>query len=156
MTAGQQEGSPSKLTTQSGIFFGKGYANGIISMMKPVNNAARNLAEEAVSSISDSMNDQMLQIGLESGKSLADGMQSGIPRISASVANLKNGVASANSQINGVGSFGGSGMIGGHGNSTQNVTFNQTINSPKPLSRLAVYRETNNLLFSAKVRLNNV
>ena len=156
LKAGQQEGSPSKLTTQSGIFFGEGYANGIISMMKPVGTAARNLAEKAVSSISDSMNDQMLQIGLESGKSLADGMQSGIPRISASVANLKNGVAAANSQISGVGSFGGSGMIGGHGNSTQNVTFNQTINSPKPLSRLAVYRETNNLLFSAKVRLNNV
>lgn len=39
---------------------------------------------------------------------------------------------------------------------TQNVTFNQTINSPKAVDRLTLYRETNDLLFSAKVRLGNV
>lgn len=39
---------------------------------------------------------------------------------------------------------------------TQNIIFNQTNNSPKPLSRLAVYRDTNKLLFSAKVGLSNV
>lgn len=39
---------------------------------------------------------------------------------------------------------------------TQNVTFNQTITSPKAVDRLTLYRETNNLLFSAKVRLNHV
>ena len=39
---------------------------------------------------------------------------------------------------------------------TQNVTFNQNINSPKAVDRLTLYRETNSLLFSAKVRLANV
>lgn len=39
---------------------------------------------------------------------------------------------------------------------TQNVTFNQTINSPKAVDRLTLYRETNSLLFSAKVRMGNV
>lgn len=39
---------------------------------------------------------------------------------------------------------------------TQNVTFNQYNTSPKELSRLDIYRQTNNLLFSAKVGLNNV
>lgn len=39
---------------------------------------------------------------------------------------------------------------------TQNVTFNQYNNSPKSLDRLTIYRQTNSLLFSAKVRLNNV
>ena len=39
---------------------------------------------------------------------------------------------------------------------TQNVTFNQTINSPKAVDRLTLYRETNDLLFSAKVRIGNV
>lgn len=153
---GQEEGSPSKLTRRSGVFFGQGYELGIQDMMKPVASAAGNLANAAVSAISGSMNDQMMQIGMESGKSLADGMQSGMPKISASVANLKNGVAAATSQISGVGTFGGSGVIGGSGNTTQNITFNQTVNSPKPLSRLSVYRDTNNLLFSAKVRLSNV
>lgn len=39
---------------------------------------------------------------------------------------------------------------------TQNVTFNQNISSPKAVDRLTLYRETNSLLFSAKVRLANV
>ena len=44
----------------------------------------------------------------------------------------------------------------GVSNNTQNVTFNQYNNSPKALDRLTIYRETNSLLFSAKVRLSNV
>ena len=39
---------------------------------------------------------------------------------------------------------------------TQNVVFNQTINSPKAVSRLELYRKTNSLLFSAKGGLKNV
>ena len=35
-------------------------------------------------------------------------------------------------------------------------TFNQYNNSPKALDRLSIYRDTNNLLFGAKVRLQNV
>ena len=46
--------------------------------------------------------------------------------------------------------------MNGHGEITQNLTFNQTINSPKAISRLELYRETNSLLFSAKVGLQNV
>lgn len=46
--------------------------------------------------------------------------------------------------------------MNGYGSMTQNVTFNQTINSPKAVDRLSLYRETNSLLFSAKVRLANV
>lgn len=38
----------------------------------------------------------------------------------------------------------------------QNVTFNQYNTSPKALDRLSIYRDTNSLLFSAKVRLSNV
>lgn len=41
-------------------------------------------------------------------------------------------------------------------NKTQNVTFNQYNTSPKALDRLTIYRDTNNLLFSAKVRMSNV
>ena len=35
----------------------------------------------------------------------------------------------------------------------QTVVFNQNINSPKAIDRLSLYRETNSLLFSAKVKL---
>lgn len=41
-------------------------------------------------------------------------------------------------------------------NNTQNLTFNQYNNSPKALDRLTIYRQTNSLLFSAKVGLANV
>lgn len=39
---------------------------------------------------------------------------------------------------------------------TQIINFNQTNNSPKALDRLTIYRQTNNMLFSAKVRLSDV
>ena len=45
---------------------------------------------------------------------------------------------------------------GGIGGKQQIVNFNQTINSPKAVDRLTLYQDTNNLLFSAKVRLGNV
>lgn len=38
----------------------------------------------------------------------------------------------------------------------QTVNFYQTIESPKAVDRLTIYRQTNSLLFGAKVRLNNV
>lgn len=44
----------------------------------------------------------------------------------------------------------------GSGEVVQNLTFNQYNNSPKALSRLELYRQTNSLLFSAKVGLQNV
>ena len=39
---------------------------------------------------------------------------------------------------------------------TQSVVFNQYNTSPKALDRLTIYRDTNGLLFNAKVRLSNV
>jgi hypothetical protein len=36
-----------------------------------------------------------------------------------------------------------------------NITFNQTINSPKAVDGLTLYRETNSLLFNSSVRLGN-
>ena len=42
------------------------------------------------------------------------------------------------------------------GDNTQIINFNQYNNSPKALDRLAIYRQTNNMLFSAKVGLSNV
>ena len=38
----------------------------------------------------------------------------------------------------------------------QTINFNQTINSPKAVDGLTLYRQTNSLLFAAKVGMNNV
>lgn len=152
---GQEEGSPSKLTTQSGVFFGTGYANGITSMIKPVTTAASDMAKAAVDALGTDVSDQMRLIGEDGGNSLIEGMNSVIPNVSGAIGDLKAGVASANAgmaheQVANVGSFASG------GDRVQNLTFNQYNNSPKALSRLDVYRETNSLLFSAKVRLQNV
>ena len=54
------------------------------------------------------------------------------------------------------GTSGGSSGTTGHNAQTTNMTFNQYNNSPKALDRLSIYRETNSLLFAAKVRMGNV
>ena len=64
-------------------------------------------------------------------------------------------------QVKGIQSLNGNGgsfanVDGGTANGTKSIVFNQTINSPEPVSRLTVFRDTNSLLFSAGVRLNNV
>lgn len=151
---GQEEGSPSKLTRKSGGFFGEGYVLGIEDMIDPVKSAASDMAKKAVEALGDQMNDQMYLIGEDGAHSLIDGMNGVLPDMSDSINGLKASVAASSGAVSGVdvGSF----TSGDSGDKVQNVTFNQTINSPKALSRLEVYRETNSLLFSAKVRMSNV
>lgn len=151
---GQEEGSPSKLTTQSGIYFGEGYLNGIEKMFVPVRSAASDMAKQAVDALGKNMNEEMRLIGVDGANSLIDGMNGVLPDMSTSINGLKQSVAASSAGVNGidVGTFAANGGT----ENVQNVTFNQTINSPKALSRLEVYRETNSLLFSAKVRMSNV
>lgn len=54
LKAGQNEGSPSKLTFKSGEFFGEGFINGISSKAKQVIETARAMAEGAVDALADS------------------------------------------------------------------------------------------------------
>ena len=155
LKAGQEEGSPSKLTRRSGVFFGQGYELGINDMIKPVTSAASNLAKQAANALGSNMTDQMMQIGIDSGNSMIDGMNSVIPNMSDSIGNLKASVASANATMENV-NRSGIGSFGGNTENVQNITFNQYNNSPKALDRLTVYRDTNSLLFNAKVRMSNV
>lgn len=152
---GQEEGSPSKLTTRSGMFFGEGYENGIVRMIKPVTQAASNMAKQAVDALGANLNEEMRAIGVDGGNSLIEGMNGVLPDMSDSINGLKQSVAASSEAINStnVGTFASS---GGNGDKVQNVTFNQYNTSPKALSRLELYRETNSLLFSAKVGLQNV
>lgn len=73
--------------------------------------------------------------------------------LSASVAGLKESVAGSAASINGTVGVAARGSVSTGG---QTIIFNQTNNSPKALSALDVYRQTNSLLFSAKVGLSNV
>ena len=64
---------------------------------------------------------------------------------------LKQSINGITSGVNGVVA-----SMNGTSSNTQNVVFNQTINSPSPVDRLTLYRQTNSLLFTAKVGLKNV
>lgn len=153
LKAGGGEGSPWKEAIPSGGFFGEGFIVGMNQMVQPVRSAASDLAKEAVDALGSNLNAEMRAIGAEGGNSLIEGMNGVLPNMSGAIGDLKASVASSNASMSGidVGTFDSAG-----GSQTQNVVFNQTINSPKALSRLEVYRETQSMLFSAKVRLSNV
>jgi phage-related minor tail protein len=153
LKAGGGEGSPWKEAIPSGGFFGEGFIVGMNQMVQPVRSAASDLAKEAVDALGSNLNAEMRAIGAEGGNSLIEGMNGVLPNMSGAIGDLKASVASSNANMSGidVGTFDSAG-----GSQTQNVVFNQTINSPKALSRLEVYRETQSMLFSAKVRLSNV
>ena len=101
------------------------------------------------------------QIGDWLPQGIAAGFDEQMPK---SLNSMKNSLNGAIDQLKSDVSFSTSGLLGdvnvtgstAGGSSSQNVTFNQTINSPKAVDRLTIYRETNSLLFSAKVRLSNV
>lgn len=97
---------------------------------------------------------------------IAQGFENAMPEtersmrdsVMGAVNTLKTDLSGANLQLaNAVsGNASVTGVGGVVGNSQQIVNFYQTNNSPKALDRLTVYRETNSLLFNAKVRLSNV
>lgn len=74
------------------------------------------------------------QLDVAGAKDAVNGNLSSINAVRASVASAAGGLSGRN----------------------QTVIFNQYNNSPKALDRLSIYRDTNSMLFGAKVRLNNV
>lgn len=71
--------------------------------------------------------------------------------LSGAVDELKENLTFSAGGLTGALSASGMGSAGGG-----DVNFTQIINSPKALDRLTLYRQTNGLLFAAKVRMDNV
>lgn len=140
LRASLKEHSPSKASDEMGQFLLEGLGLGIKKK------EASTLAEVASfgKSVLDTLNDELAE-----GASLTGVKQSIADELNA----LKGSVAV---QANAMGN--GSTSAGSFSSETKNqtVTFNQTINSPKAVDGMTLYRETNSLLFSAKVRLGNV
>lgn len=103
----------------------------------------------------------------EVGKWLPEGMAVGFEKdmpsalasmkksMNSAISNLKSDVALQTEGLSGnINVNGSSGSASG--SKQQNITFNQTINSPKAVDGMTLYRQTNSLLFSAEVRLGNV
>lgn len=76
---GQQEGSPSKLTAQSGVYFGEGYRNGINSMLKPVAKSAGEIGVRAILSLRDAQQEHSpSKLTYQSGVNFTKGYINGI------------------------------------------------------------------------------
>lgn len=119
---GQAEGSPSKLTYKSGTFFWMGYVNAISAGTKYAVNAAKELGKNSI----DALNSEM-EVGIA------------VPQLQSQMKATRNAV-----RTNSTAAGGGSSQV------VNNYNFTQTNNSPKPLSRLEIYRQTKNQLNFAK------
>lgn len=140
LKAAGQEGSPWKTTIQSGEWFGEGFSIGIQDTVKDVVKQAANLAESAYTSLGDV---DLTDAGKKSGRSFLSGL--------ASATSVGVGVSSPVTATSGSTAAGTTGA-----GTTQTIVFNQTNNSPKALDSVAIYKATNDSLFAAKWRLNNV
>lgn len=110
----------------------------------------------------------MREIGEYTGEGFTDGLMNMIKAVKDAAEEMSNAVTSAldwQGDISGArgtlkqaaGATGLNRSAGTfEGANTQIINFNQTNNSPKALDRLTLYRQTNNMLFSAKVRLSDV
>jgi len=136
-----QEQSPSKATDEMGQFLDEGLGLGVKKKekdtLKQVSAFGKNVLGTLNSELSHGAD--LPLFGVKA--SLVNGINA-----------LKSNVALQSGSM-----FGGLNVTGSDsGGKQQIVTFNQTINSPKAVDRLTLYRETNSLLFTAKVRLQNV
>lgn len=122
LKAAIKEGSPSKLTYQSGGYFVAGFANAIAEGVKTVVPVVQKMGEAAI----DTLNDEM-STGIN------------VPAV--------NGISSVKAAGRKIGRTAGT-VMGGQ--VTNNYTYNQYNNSPKALSRLEIYRQTKNQLNFAK------
>lgn len=120
--------SPSRETAWIGEMLGEGLGNGIVDSIKSAVSSAQQMASEVL----DTLHGELDEINIDP--------------------NLSGNVRSNIRTLNGGSASGSIGRLGGR---SQTVNFNQTINSPKALDRLTIYRQTNSLVFSAKERLKH-
>lgn len=138
-----KEQSPSKATEEMGIFLDEGLTQGIIKGKEKTLKQASLFGKSVLESVKGELGE-----GIDTSNLL------GVKKsLSDSIGSLKTDMAVQNETVGG--SFGAS--SGDTVNSKQvNVTYNQTINSPKAVDGMTIYRQTNSLLFATKVGLNNV
>ena len=128
--------SPSTKTEWQGNMLVEGYGNALEKGIRTLKQKSKKLSQGVLNS---------MQSGLGKGINLETGIISQAKsQLSTALGTMKKDIQLV---INADKPTGGT---------VQNVTFNQTIQSPKALSRLEVYRNTNSLLFSAKAGLKNV
>lgn len=128
--------SPSRKGRWLSEMFGEGLVVGAENSEKSVANAYENTAEKAYKSAN-----KVLNKSLELDPIFTDGLR----QARANLANVNKSVSNATQDKD-------NGTV--NNNTTINNTFNQTNNSPTPLSRMDIYRDTKNLIKQIKVTDN--
>lgn len=139
-----KEHSPSKASEEDAVNLLAGIEVGVEKRTPKTLKTVANFGKRVIDTLKEEMGEEVSLTGVKSS-------------MKGELDALKNSVAAHSNSVANGGNFG---VIGSGDNNTttqtQNVTFNQTINSPKAVDGMTLYRETNNLLFSAKVRMQNV
>lgn len=117
-----REGSPSKETYKSGVFFGQGFANGIAEQIKNVVKVATRMADEAIQAANSELSQPLTSTIRLGSMNMQHSLSSEAKRSS------NYGIAPNSSVVN------------------NNYYYTQNNSSPKPLSRLEIYRQTKNQL----------
>lgn len=76
MKAGQDEGSPSKLTYKSGVYFTQGYINGIASMQKSLVKTVKGLTSTATKELAKMSGFNFSEVAQNASTKIADAMSS--------------------------------------------------------------------------------
>nr|DAH12949.1 MAG TPA: minor tail protein [Caudoviricetes sp.] len=127
--------SPSRKGRWLSEMFGEGLVDGAENSEKSVANAYENTAEKAYKSAN-----KVLNKSLELDPIFTEGLNQARVNLANANRNISQATKDkATSNVN---------------NTTINNTFNQTNNSPTPLSRLDIYRDTKNLIKQIKVTDN--
>jgi phage-related minor tail protein len=151
----------------------QGFINGLGNDGKYLKSSITNIVNTIVNTFKkqlkiSSPSKVMEELGEYTGEGFADGLMSMVKAVKDAAEEITDTVTSSldwQSEIDGArgtiqtaaGATGinrSAGTFEGAG--TQVINFNQTNNSPKALDRLTLYRQTNNLIFGAKVRLADV
>ena len=143
---GQKEGSPSKITFKSGVNFIKGYLNGMLSEDDELKKTVSNIVGSALTQLVDS----------EDAKKIKQSVDNFTKEISDSVSSQKIGASldfsSDMATARGVSQTIVNDRVSQPAkDSVVYYNFTQNNTSPKPLSRLDIYRQTKNQFSNAQM-----
>ncbi len=148
----------------------KGFVSGLTSntsyMEKAIKTYIKGMIAEFKSDLGiHSPSKVMAEIGEYTGQGFTNGLLSMISTVKKAAEELVDTVSSELNFSEGISlaklnasqsTAAGTSSTSNVANSNQTIVFNQTNNSPKALDSLQIYRDTNRLLFNAKVGLSNV
>lgn len=139
-----EESSPSKATDEMGQFLLVGVENGIVKRRRKTLSEVSSFGKSVIKTLNSELStgaDTSGIFGIK--KSIGDN----ISALKSSISSQSNGINGTADQVD----------VEGNVTSARQIVmnYNQTINSPKAVDGMTLYQNTNDLLFTAKVRLGN-